>query len=125
MVGYVKGQEGEVQVTFPAEYHAENLAGKPAVFKVKINAIQKMETPEMNDELAKTLGFESLEDLKVKTKEAIVREGEQRVENEYVDQLIAKAIEGSSFEVPVSMVNQEIQNEMNRFAQQLQQQGLS
>lgn len=125
LVGYVKGQEGEVQVTFPAEYHAENLAGKPAVFKVKINAIQKMETPEMNDELAKTLGFESLEDLKVKTKEAIVREGEQRVENEYVDQLIAKAIEGSSFEVPVSMVNQEIQNEMNRFAQQLQQQGLS
>lgn len=125
LVGYVKGQEGEITVNFPAEYHAAELAGKPAVFKVKINAIQTMETPEMNDELAKTLGFESLEDLKVKTTDEIVKEGTQRLEDEYVGKLIMKVVEASEFAVPTSMIQQEIQNEMRRFEQQLQQQGLS
>lgn len=59
LVGYVKGQEGEVNVKFPEEYHAESLAGKPAVFKVKINAIKKLVKPELNDEFAKTLSYES------------------------------------------------------------------
>ncbi len=125
LVGYVKGQEGEVKVNFPEEYHAAELAGKPAVFKVKINAIQVMETPEMNDELAKELGFESLEDLKTKTTENIIAEGTQRAEDEYLGKLILKVVEASEFEVPVSMIQQEIQNEMRRFEQQLQQQGLS
>lgn len=125
LVGYVKGQEGEVTVNFPQEYHAKELAGKPAVFKVKINAIQKMETPEMNEELAKILGFESLEDLKKKTTDTIVKEGTQRLEDEYIGKLITKVVEASEFKVPVSMIQQEIQNEMKRFEQQLQQQGLS
>lgn len=125
LVGYVKGQEGEVTVSFPEEYHAKELAGKPAVFKVKIHTIQKMETPEMNDELAKTLGFESLEDLKTKTTDAITKEGTQRLEDEYIGKLIKKVVETSEFQVPVSMIQQEIQNEMKRFEQQLQQQGLS
>lgn len=125
LVGYVKGQEGEVTVNFPQEYHAKELAGKPAVFKVKINAIQKMETPEMNEELAKILGFESLEDLKKKTTDTIVKEGTQKLEDEYIGKLITKVVEASEFKVPVSMIQQEIQNEMKRFEQQLQQQGLS
>lgn len=125
LVGYVKGQEGEITVSFPEEYHAKELAGKPAVFKVKIHAIQKMETPEMNDELAKTLGFESLEDLKTKTTDEIIKEGTQRLEDEYIGKLIKKVVETSEFQVPVSMIQQEIQNEMKRFEQQLQQQGLS
>mgnify|MGYP000443873937 CR=1 FL=1 len=66
LVGYTVGQEGEVNVTFPAEYGHAPLAGKPAVFKVKINAIKKTVTPELNDETAKELGFESVEDLKAK-----------------------------------------------------------
>lgn len=125
LVGYVKGQEGEVNVSFPEEYHAQELAGKPAVFKVKINSIQKMETPEMNDELAKTLGYESVEDLKVKVTEEIIKAGTQRAEDEYVGKLVMKVVEASEFAVPMSMIQQEVQNEMRRFEQQLQQQGLS
>ena len=79
----------------------------------------------MNDELAKELGFESVEDLKTKTTENIIAEGTQRAEDEYLGKLILKVVEASEFEVPVSMVQQEIQNEMRRFEQQLQQQGLS
>ena len=68
LVGYTKGQEGEITVKFPEEYHAQELAGKPAQFKVKINAIKQLKEPELNDEFAKELGYESLEDLKIKLK---------------------------------------------------------
>ncbi|KDE65902.1 hypothetical protein FUSO4_05680, partial [Fusobacterium necrophorum DJ-1] len=67
----------------------------------------------------------SLEDLKTKTTENIIAEGTQRAEDEYLGKLILKVVEASEFEVPVSMIQQEIQNEMRRFEQQLQQQGLS
>ena len=59
LVGYTKGQEGEITVN-PEEYHAPELAGKPAQFKVKINAIKQLREPELNDEFAKELGYESL-----------------------------------------------------------------
>ncbi|MEG1314078.1 MAG: trigger factor, partial [Bacilli bacterium] len=62
LVGYTVGQEGEINVTFPAEYHAEALAGKPATFKVKINSIKTLAKPELTEEFAKEAGFESVED---------------------------------------------------------------
>ena len=74
LVGYTVGQEGEVNVTFPAEYHAANLAGKPAVFKVKINSIKVENKPELNDEFAKANGFESVEDMKNKKREELQKE---------------------------------------------------
>ena len=73
LVGYTKGQEGEITVKFPEEYHAPELAGKPAQFKVKINAIKQLREPQLNDEFAKELGYESLEDLKNKTKEETIK----------------------------------------------------
>lgn len=73
------GQEGEINVTFPEQYHAADLAGKPAVFKVKINAIKKLVVPELNEELAKELGFESVEDLKTKKTEEIKAREEARI----------------------------------------------
>ena len=78
LVGYEAGQEGEVNVTFPAEYGASELAGKPAVFKVKVNAIKKSVTPELTDELAKEFDAESVEDLKEKTTKRIVERKEKR-----------------------------------------------
>ena len=123
LVGYKKGQEGEINVKFPEEYHAPEYAGKPATFKVKINAIKKLVKPELNDELAKTLGYESVADLKTKLSEDVVKRENDRIENEYVTVLLDKVQEGTSVEVPVSLVQAEIENRMREFEYQLSMQG--
>ena len=123
LVGYKKGQEGEINVKFPEEYHAPEYAGKPATFKVKINAIKKLVKPELNDELAKTLGYESVADLKTKLSEDVVKRENDRIENEYVTALLDKVQEGTTVEVPVSLVQAEIENRMREFEYQLSMQG--
>ena len=123
LVGYKKGQEGEITVKFPEEYHAKELAGKPAVFKVKINAIKKLSKPELNDEFAKGLGYESVADLKEKTKEDIIKRENDRIENEYVSVLVDKVLENAKIDVPVSLVNAEIENRMRDLEYQLSMQG--
>ena len=123
LVGYKKGQEGEINVKFPEEYHAPEYAGKPATFKVKINAIKKLVKPELNDELSKTLGYESVADLKTKLSEDVVKRENDRIENEYVTALLDKVQEGTSVEVPVSLVQAEIENRMREFEYQLSMQG--
>ena len=124
LVGYKKGQEGEINVKFPEEYHAPEYAGKPATFKVKINAIKKLVKPELNDELAKTLGYESVADLKTKLSEDVVKRENDRIENEYVTALLDKVQEGTTVEVPVSLVQAEIENRMREFEYQLSMQGV-
>ena len=124
LVGYKKGQEGEINVKFPEEYHAPEYAGKPATFKVKINAIKKLVKPELNDELAKTLGYESVADLKTKLSEDVVKRENDRIENEYVTALLDKVQESTTVEVPVSLVQAEIENRMREFEYQLSMQGV-
>ena len=123
LVGYTKGQEGEITVKFPAEYHAAELAGKPAQFKVKINAIKKLKQPELNDEFAKELGYASLDELKAKTKEETIKRENDRIENEYVSALLDKLLETTTIDVPVSMVQAEIQNRLKELEYQLSMQG--
>ena len=120
------GEEVEVNVTFPEEYHAKELAGKPAVFKVTIKEIKEKELPEINDEFAGEVSeFETLEeykeDLKKKLTETKEREAKTAKENEAVD----KAIENASMEIPDAMVNSQAQNMVNEFAQRLQAQGMT
>jgi trigger factor len=124
LVGYKAGQEGEVTVTFPEAYHQESLAGKPATFKVKVNAVKVMEVPTLDDSFAKELGFESVEDMKAKVSEEIVKREEQRVENEFVGKLVQKIAEDTKVEVPNSMVQREIQQRMAEMEQQLSMQGI-
>ena len=123
LVGYTKGQEGEITVKFPDEYHAPELAGKPAQFKVKINAIKKLKLPELNDEFAKELGYASLDELKAKTKEETIKRENDRIENEYVSALLDKLMETTTIDVPVSMVQAEIQNRLKELEYQLSMQG--
>ncbi|MDC7954731.1 trigger factor [Fusobacterium simiae] len=123
LVGYTKGQEGEITVKFPDEYHAPELAGKPAQFKVKINTIKKLKQPELNDEFAKELGYASLDELKAKTKEEIIKRENDRIENEYVSALLDKLMETTAIDVPVSMVQAEIQNRLKELEYQLSMQG--
>ena len=123
LVGYTKGQEGEITVKFPEEYHAPELAGKPAQFKVKINAIKKLRQPKLNDEFAKELGYASLDELKAKTKEETIKRENDRIENEYVSALLDKLMETTTIDVPVSMVQAEIQNRLREMEYQLSMQG--
>lgn len=125
IIGHKKGDEFDVNVTFPEEYHAENLKGKPAVFKVKVNSIKRKEEAELNEDLAKELGYDSVEDLKAKTKENLTKREETRIENEYKGKVVDAVVEGVNFEIPEAIVEREIQFQINRFAQQLQMQGMS
>lgn len=124
LVGYEAGQEGEVNVTFPEQYHAAELAGKPAVFKVKVNSIKTLVTPELNEELAKELGFESVEDLKAKKAEEIKGREEARIKNEYIGKLLDKVAANSKVEVPFSMIATEVKNRISEMEQQLSAQGI-
>jgi len=125
LVGYTTGQEGEIEVNFPAEYHAENLAGKPATFKVKINAIKKNSTPELNEEFAKEQGFESVEDLRAKKSEEIKAREEARIANEYRGKLLQQVGEGTEVAVPASMIEREVKARISEMEQQLTQQGMN
>ena len=125
IIGHKKGDEFDVNVTFPEEYHAENLKGKPAVFKVKVNSIKRKEEAELNEDLAKELGYDSVEDLKAKTKENLIKREETRIENEYKGKFVDAVVDGVNFEIPEAIVEREIQFQINRFAQQLQMQGMS
>lgn len=123
LVGYAVGQEGDVNVSFPAEYFKEDLAGKPALFKVKVSGIKKLEKPALDDEFAKDNGFDSLEDLKTKKSEEIKAREEQRVESAYRNAILTKVIENASLIVPASMINREINNRLVEFENTLKQQG--
>ena len=125
IIGHKKGDEFDVNVTFPEEYHAENLKGKPAVFKVKVNSIKRKEEAELNEDLAKELGYDSVEDLKVKTTENLTKREETRIENEYRGKVVDAVVDTVNFEIPEAVVEREIQFQINRFAQQLQMQGMS
>ena len=125
IVGHKKGDEFDVTVMFPENYGAENLAGKPAIFKVKVNSIKRKEEAELNDDLAKELGYDSLEDLKVKTRESLTKREETRINNEFKGKVIEAVVANTNVEVPAELTNREVEYQINRFAQQLQMQGIS
>ena len=125
IAGHKKGDEFDVNVTFPEEYHAENLKGKPALFKVKVNSIKRKEEAELNDDLAKELGFDSVEDMKNKTRENITKTEESRVENNFKNKVVEAVVNATQVEVPEVLVQREIDYQINRFAQQLQMQGIN
>lgn len=124
LVGYTAGQEGEITVNFPEEYHAANLAGKPAVFKVKVNAIKKLIVPELTDEVAKEFGADSVEDLKTKTTERVTKKEEERIKNQNVAKLLDKLAETTEVEVPVSMIASEVRARIADMEQQFGAQGI-
>ncbi len=125
IVGHKKGDEFDVTVMFPENYGAENLAGKPAIFKVKVNSIKRKEEAELNDDLAKELGYDSLEDLKVKTRESLTKREETRINNGFKGKVVEAVVANTNVEVPAELTNREVEYQINRFAQQLQMQGIS
>lgn len=125
LVGKNKGEEVEVNVEFPAEYHAENLAGKPATFKVTVKNVQKKELPELNDEFAAdTTEFNTLGELKKDLKAKVEEEAKNRADAEMKNSLVEKVSEGTELEVPEAMVETQIDNMLMELNYQLQYQGL-
>lgn len=126
LVGHNAGDEVEVNVTFPEKYQAADLAGKPAVFKVKINEIKAKELPELDDEFAAEVSeFDTLDaykaDVKAKIKERKNTEGRRKKE----DQAVEKAVANATMEIPDAMIDTEVRQMANDFSQRIMQQGLT
>ncbi|MBQ6812891.1 MAG: trigger factor [Agathobacter sp.] len=126
LVGHKAGEEVDVNVTFPEQYHAADLAGKPALFKVKINDVTAKELPKLDDEFASDVSeFETLEeykeDIKKRLEEQKATEGKRAQE----DEAIAAIVEKSKMEIPEAMIRTQCEDMVNEFAQRIAQSGLS
>ena len=127
LIGKESGEEVEVNVTFPEEYHAEDLAGKDAVFKVKIHEIKEKEVPELDDEFAKDVDdeVETLAELREKKEKELLERKERDYENKIRETIIEKVIENAEIDIPEAMINTELDNMLREFEQNLQMQGMS
>ncbi|MGM5472402.1 MULTISPECIES: trigger factor [Bacillus] len=127
LVGLEAGAEKDVEVTFPEEYHAEDLAGKPAVFKVKIHEIKAKELPALDDEFAKDVDeeVETLAELTEKTKKRLEEAKENEAEGKLREELVEKASENAEVDIPQAMVDTELDRMMKEFEQRLQMQGMN
>lgn len=126
LIGVKIGEEVTVKVTFPENYQAEELAGKPAEFKVTVKEIKVKELPELDDELAKDVSeFDTLEEYKADIKKNLEEEKKNEVLAEKEDKVIEKIIENSTMEIADLMVDTQTKNIIEDFARRIQQQGLS
>ncbi|MFC6291173.1 trigger factor [Macrococcus epidermidis] len=127
LVGTKVGDEKDVNVTFPEEYHAEELAGKEAVFKVKINEVKSKEVPELDDEMAKELddSVDSVDAYKTKYKADLEEQKKLQAENDTKESLVMQAVENAKVDIPEAMINTELDRMMQEFEQRIAQQGLN
>ena len=127
LVGLKKGDKKDVKVTFPENYHSEELKGQPVVFKVEIKEVKERVFPEFDKDFFEDLnvgGVESLEDLKKYIKENKKAEKERQHEDEYLFKCLDKVVEDSKFEIPEEMTEDEVNRLVREFSEKLQYQGL-
>lgn len=127
LVGVATGESKDVEVSFPEEYHAAELAGKPAVFKVTIHEIKGKELPALDDEFAKDVDdeVETLDALKEKIKTRLEDSKKHEAEHNLRDSLVEKAAENAQVEIPEVMVTSEVNRMLQEFEQRLQMQGMN
>src|SRR5690625_3085260 len=127
LIGKGSEEETEITVTFPADYHAEDLAGKEAVFKVKIHEVKEKEIPELDDDFAQDVDdeVETLDELKEKKREELKKQKEQAAENKKREKLIEKVTENAEVDIPEAMIDTELDQMMREFEQRLQMQGMT
>ena len=125
LIGMKIGEEREINVTFPKEYHAENLAGKPAMFKVKLISIKSKILPELDDEFAKDVSeFETLADYRKDVEKKVKKQKEESAKNQKEIAVIDKLVENTEVVIPESMIDDEVESMSNQFASNLAYQGL-
>ncbi|MBE6752420.1 MAG: trigger factor [Ruminococcaceae bacterium] len=126
IVGKKTGDEFDVNVTFPEGYGAEELAGKPAVFKVKLNKIMKKELPKYDDEFVKDVSeFDTIADYEKNLEEEIKTRKEAEADRVFESGIMEKLIENTEVEIPDAMIEREIDNQINEYNYRLQMQGMS
>ena len=126
LIGKNTGDELTVNVTFPEEYHAKELAGKPAEFKVKINEIKAKELPELDDEFAQDVSeFDTLAEYRESVKKKLTERKEAAAKIDKQEEAIAKIIEKSKMEIPEAMIETQIDSMVDNMAGRMRQQGLT
>lgn len=125
LIGVAAGGEKDVEVTFPENYHTEKLAGRPAVFKCKVNTIKHRELPELTDEFVKEAStFQTVDELKNDVRENLLRQGEAQAKQEREEAAVDKAVENATLEVPPKMVEDRINQMIETLVSRLESQGL-
>ncbi len=127
IIGMKKGEEKDINLSFPENYHVEDLKGKPVVFKVKVNEVKEKKLPELNEDFYLDLGMEgvnSKETLMAELKEQIKVRKEHDIENKYVEELLNKAASNMKVEIPEEMVNDELDRIMEQYSNMLAMQGV-
>ena len=126
LIGTKIGEDKDVTVTFPEDYHEKSLAGKEAVFKCKVNAITVKELPDADDEFASEVSeFETLAEYKEDIKKKLTEKKEKAARAKKEAQAIEKAVENATMEIPDAMIDTQVQSMMEDFARRMQSQGLS
>lgn len=126
LIGKTTGEECEVNVTFPTEYHAKNLAGKPAVFKVKIKEIKHKELPEINDEFASEVSeFETLEEYRADLREKLIEKKKKEAVTLNEDKVVEAVVANATMDIPEPMLNAQAENMVQENARRMQSQGIS
>ena len=125
VAGHSIGEEFDVKVTFPAEYHAVDLAGKEAVFKTKINSIKKKELPEIDDEFVKDISeFNTLDELKADIQATLLKRAEAKCEEDFENELVSAVIENTVVDLPQCMIENRIDEMVQDFDFRLRNQGI-
>ena len=125
IVGMTAGEEKDIDITFPEDYHAE-LAGKAVVFHVKLNKVTVTNVPALDDEFAKDVSeFETLDELKADIRAKALESAEKNAQNAFENACVEKAAELTTVEMPAALIEAELDNQMERFAYQLQMSGYS
>lgn len=128
LIGIGAGEETDVKVTFPEDYHAEDLKGKDAVFKVKVHEIKEVKVPELDKDFFEDLameGVDSKESLEKQISENILQHKEAEIENKYMDALLDEAAKNVEVEIPEAMVNEELDRMIKQYGESLQMQGIT
>ena len=128
LVGMKAGDEKDINVTFPEDYHAEELKGQPVVFKVKVNEVKEVIIPELDKEFFEDLGMEGIdskEKLEKQVKENITAQKEKQVEDKYTDDLLQEVANNSEMDIPEVMIHDEQHRMVHEYERNLQMQGIS
>lgn len=126
LIGKNAGEECEVNVTFPTEYHAAELAGKPAVFKVTVKEIKYKELPELNDEFAGEVSeFETLEEYKADVRAKLAEAKEKQAATENENRVVEAVVKNATMEIPEPMIDSQLDNMVNEYARNMQSHGIS
>ena len=128
LIGHKSGDEVDVNVSFPEDYHAEDLAGEPVVFKVKIHEVKQTVLPELDQDFFEDLnmeGIDSKEKLEAQVKENIKTRKEAQADDKYIDELLVKIAEDTEVDIPYTMVDDEVTHMLEHFKEHIMMQGIT